>query len=216
LKLLKGYEGYLHADTYNGYDKLFIKEKIKEVACWFHARKKFHQIAKLTKKPLRAHIALTYIQKLYAIEHETKTLELYYDDIKLYRQAYSKPILKEYKAWLDLQINAVAGGALKEALKYTLNQWDALNTYLEQGYLMMDNNASERRMKPIALGRKNYLFVGSECCGQAAAIYYSLVETCKNCGINPLIYLTDILAQLPNCKTEEDYKALLPCSWIKK
>jgi len=124
--------------------------------------KKFHEITKLTKKPHRAHVALAYIQKLYAIERETKVLGLDYDEIKLYRQAYSKPILKEYKAWLDTQINAAARGALKEALKYTLNQWEALNTYLEEGYLMMDNNASERRMKPIALGRKSYLFVGSE------------------------------------------------------
>jgi len=174
LKLLKG---YLHADAYAGYDKLFINKKIKEVACWFHARKRFHEIAKLTKKPHRAHIALSYIQKLYAIEHETKALELDYDEIKLYRQAYSKSILKEYKAWLDVQINAVAGGALKEALKFTLNQWNGLNTYLEQGYLMTDNNVSERRMKSIALGRKNYLFVGLERGGQAAAIFYSIVET---------------------------------------
>ncbi len=211
---MKEYEGYLHADAYNGYDKLFIDGKIKEVACWFHARKRFYEIAKLTKKPHRAHIALTYIQKLYAIERETKELKLDFNEIKLYRQAYSKPILEEYKVWLDIQINAVAGGALKEALKYTLNQRDALNTYLEEGYLMMDNNASERRMKPIALGRKNYLFVGSERGGQAAAIFYSIVETCKNYGINPLIYLTDILTKLPNCKTEEDYKALLPGNWI--
>lgn len=216
LEILKGYEGYLHADAYPGYDKLFISKKLKEVGCWAHARKKFHEIAKLTKKPHRAHVALAYIQKLYAIERETKILKLDYDEIKLYRQAYSKPILKEYKAWLDVQINAVARGALKGALKYTLNQWDALNTHLEEGYLMMDNNASERRMKPIALGRKNYIFVGSERGGQAAAIYYSIVETCKNYKINPLQYLTDILLKLPNCKTEEDYKELLPKNWIKK
>jgi len=140
---------------------------------------------------------------------------LSFDEIKQYRQKHSKPILVEYKEWLDSQINAVSAGAFKSALKYTLNQWEALNTYLEKGYLKMDNNDSERRMKPVALGRKNYLFVDSERGGNAAAVYYSLVETCKNFNVNPLGYLTDILNQLPNCKSEEDYKALLPGNWNK-
>ncbi len=216
LTILKGYRGYLHADAYPGYDRLYKQGNIKEVACWFHARRKFYEVAILTKKPHRAHIALDYIKKLCAIERENKGQGLNFDEIKQARQKHAKPILAEYKQWLDIQINAVSAGAFKSALKYTLNQWAALNTYLEQGYLKMDNNDSERRMKPIALGRKNYLFVGSERGGQAAAVYYSIVETCKNFNINPLEYLTDILSQLPNCKTDEDYAALLPSNWIKK
>jgi len=216
LTILAGYQGYLHADAYPGYDRLYTQENIKEVACWFHARRKFHEVAVLTKKPHRAHIALDYIRKLCVIERTIKEQKLSFDEIRQYRQVHAKPILKEYKEWLNNQINAVSTGAFKSALKYTLNQWDALNTYLEQGYLKMDNNDSERRMKPIALGRKNYMFVGSERGGYAAAVYYSIVETCKSFNINPLEYLADILTQLPNCKSEEDYAALLPGNWIKK
>ena len=216
LKILDDYEGYLHADAYCGYDKLYATKPVKEVACWSHTRRKFHEVAILTKKPHRAHIALKFIRKLYSIEAKMRKHEFSYNQIKKHRQVHSKPILDELKAWLDIQINAVAKGPFKSALIYALNQWDALNTYLEEGYLKMDNNDSERRMKPIALGRKNFLFVGSERGGMAAAIYYSLVETCKNYQINPLNYLTDILSRLPDCKTEEDYKALLPKNWVRE
>lgn len=88
--------------------------------------------------------------------------------------------------------------------------------HLDQGYLKMDNNYSEQRMKPIALGRKNYLFVDSDRGGQAAAIYYSIIETCKNYRINPLQYLTETLAKSPDCKTEEDFEVLLPSNLFKQ
>jgi len=97
-----------------------------------------------------------------------------------------------------------------------LNQWYGLTTYLDEGYLMMDNNKAEQHIRPVALGRKNFLFVGSDRGGHAAAVYYSIVETCKSYNVNPLEYLADILTRLPHCTTEKEYKALLPNNWIKK
>ena len=112
-------------------------------------------------------------------------------------QARSVPILNAFKAWLDIQVHAVLPkSALGNAVLYTLRNWDALCRYTDAGYLEPDNNYAEQCLRPVALGRKNFLFVGSERAGHAAAIYYSLVESCKVNQVNPLTYLTYVLSRV--------------------
>jgi transposase len=194
---LKGYEGYLQADAFPGYDTLFRVGDVQEVACWAHARRKFVEVTSLMKTPGRAHTAIAFIKKLYAIESQIRRLK---DDEKLkQRQAQSRTILAQFKAWLDVEVNGVLPkSALGNAIGYTLKNWDALCRYTEHGFLEADNNFAERCMRPVALGRKNYLFVGSERAGKAAALYYSLIESCKLNKVNPLTYMTYVLSNVRN------------------
>lgn len=136
------------------------------------------------------------------------------DNRKAHRLTHSKLILDELKNWAERQINSVLPKSqLYKALNYPLNQWYGLITYLDEGYLMMDNNKAEQHIQPIALGRKNHLFVGSDRGGHAAATICSLVESCKNYKINPNEYLTNVLTRLPYCKTECQYHKLVPGIW---
>lgn len=192
LEHLKNFRGYVQADAFPGYDRLYANADIREVACWAHARRKFVEVAELMKTQGRAHEALGFIKALYRIERRARLL----DDAQRYaeRQRRAVPILNAFKAWLDTQANAVLPkSSLGAAVQYALKNWQALNRYTEAGYLEVDNNFAERCLRPVALGRKNFLFVGSERAGHAAAIYYSLIESCKVNKVNPLAYLTYVL-----------------------
>jgi len=148
------------------------------------------------KSPGRAHQAIIFIKRLYRIETQIRQLDDT-DRLKM-RQEKSTPILNEFKMWLDEQANAVLPKSeLGKAMHYTLNNWDALCRYTEAGYLEADNNVAERCMRPVALG-KNFLFVGSERAGKAAAIYCSLIESCKLNKVNPLTYMTYVLSSVRN------------------
>jgi transposase len=197
---LTGYAGYLQADAFPGYDILFRSKGVLEIACWAHARRKFVDVTALMKTPGRAHTAIAYIKKLYAIESQIRRLK---DDEKLkQRQAQSRKVLEQFKAWLDIEVHAVLPKSiLGNAICYTLKNWDALCRYTEQGFLEADNNFAERCMRPVALGRKNYLFVGSERGGKAAALYYSLIESCKLNKVNSLTYMTYLLSNVRNKST---------------
>ncbi len=197
MKFLENYRGYLQADAYPGYDVLYARGDIIEIACWVHARRKFKEAAALLKTPGRPHEALRFINRLYRIERDIKTVS----DVERQQQRQQKsiPILNQFKTWLDLQANAVLPkSALGNAVQYALKNWDALCRYTEQGFLEADNNFAEQCMRPVALGRKNYLFVGSERGGKAAAIYYSLIESCKVNKVNPLTYMTYLLSNVRN------------------
>jgi hypothetical protein len=210
--MLKGYEGYLQADAYSGYDALFTDGKIVEVGCWMHARRKFYEAR--TTDPPRAHQALAWISLLYKVEEEAREKEL--DDAQRHalRQEKSRPILTKLKEWLDQQEQqrVLPKSPIGEAIGYARNHWGALERYLEAGFLEIDNGASERAMKPVALGRKNWLFAGSKAGGKTAAILMSLCTTCKNLKVDPLAYLTDVLGRVsthPARRIEE----LLPDRW---
>ena len=115
------------------------------------------------------------------------------------RQDQSRKVLAQFKSWLDVEVNGVLPkSALGNAIGYTLKNWEALCRYTEQGFLEADNNFAERCMRPVALGRKNYLFVGSERGGKAAALYYSLIESCKLNKVNPITYMTYLLSNVHN------------------
>ena len=190
--VLADYQGDLQADAFPGYDRLFLDGRIREVACNVHARRRFVEAADLLKSPGRPHQALAFYKELFRIERQIKSLT---DAERLReRQHRTVPLLTRFKAWLDNVAHSVLPkDTLGEAVHYALKHWSALTRFTEAGHLEASNNYAERCMRTVAVGRKAYLFVGSERAGRAAAIYYSLVESCKANQVNPLTYLTYVL-----------------------
>ena len=203
------FQGYLQADAYGGYDGIYSGGGVTEVACWAHARRKFFEARETDTK--RAAQMLELVRQLYAVEDEARKLND--EQRRALRQAQSKPVLTRIKAWLDEEGQVVLPRSeLGQAFTYTLNQWEALNVYVTEGYLNIDNNAAERAMKRVALGRKNWLFAGNDYAGGTAARLYSLVASAERHGLDPQRYLTSVLAQLP-CTPEADLERLLPDVW---
>jgi len=212
-KMLAAYRGYLQADAYAGFDALYKDGRILEVACWAHARRKFFEIADAAPEGTRtaAHDALDWIVSLYMIERAIADEPP--DKKHKIRQAQSAPMLADFKTWLEGTLRTLLPRSpTAGAIGYALNQWAALNRYLESGILDIDNNACERAMRPVALGRKNFLFVGSDRGGRAAAVAYSLIETCKLHGVEPYAYLADVLRRLPAHPINR-VAELLPFRW---
>ncbi len=205
---LAHFGGYLQADAYPGYDGLYAEGKIVEVGCWAHARRYFEKAAKLHKRSGRAHVALSHIRALFMIERELKDLS---QEQRFWcRRQRVVPRLREFKDWLDEQRVAVSTkSAFGEAVTYTLNQWDALVEYVNHGMLEISNNIAENAIRPLAVGRKNWLHIGSRRGGEAAAIIFSLLATCKQNAVNPWQWLAYALEKLPTT-AQADYPALLP------
>jgi transposase len=212
---LEGYRGYLQADAYAGYDQVFADGKIIEVACWAHARRKFFEIARQAGQGHRisAHVALDFIGRLYDIEREAKAQQLDTEGIRRLRQEQALPILREFKDWLEARLRELAPKTpTAKAIGYALKNWQALERYTEDGRLEIDNNRSERAIRPLAIGRKNWMFLGSPKGGQAAATVFSLIQTCKELGLNPEAYLKEVLTRLPTTQ-QKDIDSLLPHHW---
>jgi len=210
---LKGWQGYLQADAYSGYDRNFVDGRIIEVGCMAHARRRYFEIAKAAKTPGFAHEIVQRIGELYAIEREAKEHNLAPPQRKQLRQERAPPLLAALKTRLEAHLPKLPPkGPLAEAIGYTLNHWTALNRYLDDGRLEIDNNAIERSIRPVAQGRANWLFVASERGGHAAAALYSLIESAKANGLNPYTYLRDVLTRLPVTKAK-DIDSLLPHVW---
>ena len=209
-RVLVDYTGTLVVDDYAGYKALF-KGNIQEAGCWAHVRRKFFEAHKLTHSEL-AKQALEKIQTLYRIEHEARDRPP--DERLQMRQQKSAPLLEKFKGWLLEHRPKVPGNtATAKAMDYALSRWQALCVHLQDAKVPIDNNAVENAIRPIALGRKNWLFVGSEQAGKRAANLLSLIESAKLNGHDPWVYLKDILTKLPtwpNSKLEE----LLPHRWI--
>ena len=210
-KFFKNYRGYLQADAYPGYDKLFNENKIIEVGCWAHTRRKFTDVIKSAKEPTLANQAIDLISQLYKIEKHCKNMpptQRYF-----YRRRFAKPILKKIYRWLKYnQPSAPPKSPLGSAINYALNHWQAFNNYLRDGILDIDNNQAERAIRPLVIGRKNYLFAGSDKGAENAAVIYSLIESCKMLDINPFNYLKDVLKRLPTTLSK-DIAELFPCYW---
>jgi hypothetical protein len=208
----EGFNGYIHVDGYAGYHSLENKLGIKLVNCMAHARRNFSEVAKLSKKQGGvSNAVLAQIGKLYQIEKMLKESEASIDLIKNTRQEKSKPILDKLKIFLEEnQKKTLPNSALGKAIAYMLNHWIGLTRYLEDGRIEIDNNRTERAIKPFATGRKNWLFCDSVRGADASANIYSLIETCKHHNINPYDYLKHTLAEINKCKTLEDYEKLLP------
>lgn len=203
------YEGYLQADAYGGYDGIYAGGGVREVACWAHARRKFFEARETDTK--RAVQMLELVRQLYAVEDEAWALSD--DERRALRQVQATPVLARIKAWLDEEGQIVLPRSeMGQAITYTLNQWQALNVYTTEGFLNIDNNAAERAMKRVAIGRKNWLFAGNDYAGGTAARLYSLVASAERHQLDPQRYLTSVLAGLP-VTPEAELDRLLPDVW---
>ena len=206
ISFLQEYQGYLQCDAYPGYNGLFARGNVVEVGCWAHARRKFVDAAKTSAGI--AHEAVARIKGLYAVEHEARDIDV--SQRALLRQEKSVPLLEAMKSWLEKQRDDVLPKSpMGEAITYTVNQWSALNVYTRDGNLAIDNNRAERAVKPFAIGRKNWLFFGSDRGGRTLAILASFTATCEQFGINPWTYLRDTLTHLPQI-TLDRADTLLP------
>jgi transposase len=212
---LAGYRGYLHADAFSGYDCLYLPDprttqaRIVEVACNAHARRKFYEAR--TSDALRSHQALAYYRQLYELERQAK--DFAEAQRMQMRQDLALPILKTFGAWVEKEYQAVLPKSpMAEALGYARNNWMALVRYTEAGFLAIDNNAAEREMKRIAIGRKNWLFVGSPQGGRTAAVLMSFTSTCNRLAVEPWSYLQDVLSRLPSTPAGQ-LDDLLPDRW---
>lgn len=220
-RFLEGFNGYLQADAFSGYDQVYATGKVIEVACMAHARRYWWESIETDSR--RAHEAISYIARLYALEAQFDQAKLKDDTRRDARQQYAIPILNTFEAWLKKeQPHVLPKSPIGKAFTYTLNQWLALCRYTEDGVLSIDNNLAERLMKPPALSRKNWLFVGSETGGERAAILLSIIASAKLCGVEPWAWLNHLFRELPlrlaaTSKSEKppDLTDLLPDNWLQ-
>jgi transposase len=205
---LKGFRGYLQADAFGGYDGLYATG-VTEVACWAHTRRKFVESRERDSRLSLEALAL--IRRLYEVERRAKELDG--DNRLSLRQRESVPVLRAIGEWLEAKRGAaLPKSPLGVAITYATNQWPALNVYVRDGDLAIDNNAAERALRGVAVGRKNWLFWGSDTGGQTAAVLTSCVATCRRHGIDPWSYLSDVLTRLP-CHPADRIVELLPDAW---
>jgi transposase len=208
---LKGYRGYLQADAFAGYNRICAGGDVTEVACWAHARRKFFD-AQGSCGP-EARRVLTLIGRLYSVERRAKRLGIAPERLSAWRQRHSRRRLAQLRVELDrLSLVVLPRSALGEALGYTLNNWQALTRYTEAPFLAIDNNHSERQIKQLVIGRKNWLFAGSEGGAQNAALLYSLVVSCKLAAVDPFAYLRDVLLRI-HTHPAERIGELIPREW---
>ncbi|UWQ59335.1 IS66 family transposase [Leisingera caerulea] len=195
---LASYKGWMHADGYSGFNELYRSGAIREVACMAHIRRKFVDVFQ-SQGLVVAEEAIRRTAELYAVEKDARGRPP--QERAQLRQSRSKPLLYDLEAWLAAQLARIPGKSeLAKAIRYALTRMKKLRPYLDHGILELDNNSAERAMKPIAIGRKNYLFVGSEGGGKAAAIAYTLIETAKMNSVDPQAWLTWVLAQIADHK----------------
>ena len=205
---------YLQADAASNYDGLYAQSPhIREVACWAHARRKFFEVAKHGNTPT-ASGALERINALFEIERQASEAGLDHYQRQRWRAEHAKPRLDELDQFLKTeQRQLLPNTPTMAAIGYVQNHWQAFTRYLEHGQCVIDNNAAERALRVVAIGRKNWLFAGSERGGHAAGIFYTLIESAKANGHNPRVYLEDVLRRLPTT-LDKHLDTLLPHRWI--
>jgi transposase len=191
---LKDFKGALQADAYAGFHHLYGDGAIYEVACWAHARRKFHEIHAIHASPATTE-ALERIRDLYVIEDQIRGKPA---DLRLaIRQTRARPLLDDLRKWMEKALHSLSSKSeTAGAIRYALSRWRALTRYTEDGHLEIDNSAAERALRAVALGRKNYLFAGSDAGGDRAAAMYSLIGSAKLNGLDPELYLRNVLAQI--------------------
>lgn len=191
-QFLLSFEGYLQADAYAGYDGLYKSKRIVEVGCWSHGRRRFVESLAIDT---RAATILALVQKLFQREREFKELSAMERTQK--RQEQSKPVLEQIdQLRQELETTVLPKSPLGEALGYIKNHWRALNRYLEDGRLNIDNNGAEYQLRAVAVGRKNWLFAGSFEGARRAATLYSLVQSCRLVSVDPFLYFRDVLFRI--------------------
>lgn len=209
VKFLGGYRGYLQADAYGGYDGIYAGGDVIEIACWAHARRRFFE-ARLTDTT-RGHAALARIKSLYEVERDAK--EMSAEGRKALRQERSAPVLAEFRAWLDVErAKVLPRSPISQAISYALSNWAALVRYTEDGRLDPDNNAAERAIRTIAVGRKNWLFCGSDGGGRTAATLIGICASCRRHDVDPWAYMRDVLVRV-SVEPASRVRELLPDRW---
>ena len=209
-EMLEGYEGYLQTDGYQGYDSAVgDREQIIQIGCFAHARRKFHEAGKVTKKAGGAEEGLKYINRLFRIEKELRAQDIVDQIFVAKRKELAEPVLDDFRKWLNKKSNhIVPQSLLGKAVGYTLKQWEKLVRYLDAAYLRPDNNAAERSIRPFVCGRKAWLFCGSPTGADASCAIYSLIESAKQNGLDPYGYLYYLFDTIPTLKG--NYEELLP------
>jgi transposase len=209
IDFLGDYRGYVHADAYSGYDELFRRPAIIEVGCWAHSRRKFDEAA--TSRQVEAIEIIARIAQIYKVEQKCK--EMTPEDRRLVREERSRPILDGIFERLEaLKPETIPSEPIRKAIDYALNQRQALYRFLEDGRLKPDNNTAENAIRPLALGRKNWLFAASERGARATALFLGLIQSCKACNINPWEYFDDVLRRIMSHPVSR-LKELLPDQW---
>ena len=209
LDFLEGFKGYVHADAYSGYDELFRRDHIIEVGCWVHARRKFDEAT--SSRPKEATEILARIAKLYRVEAECA--EMTPAERSKHREQCSRSVLDDIFQRLDeMKKVSLPSEPLRKAIDYALNQRQALYRYLEDGRLKPDNNLAENAIRPLALGRKNWLLAASDRGALATALYLGLIQSCKASGINPWEYFNDMLRRIMSHPITR-LRELLPDQW---
>jgi transposase len=212
-EFLKAFRGYLQADAYSGYDHFYEEPErgIEEVACWAHARRKHWEAQ--SSDLMRSTVMLAYIRLLYDVEREARDRKCVGEARRALRQKKSKPILEDIHAYLVReQPHVLPKSPEGEAIAYTLSNWKALTRYCDDGDLEIDNNGAERSLRGVAVGRKNWMFLGSDNGGRTAAVLTSLIASAKRLTLDPFTYLRDIFQRIsshPNSRLAE----LLPDQW---
>jgi transposase len=212
-KFLAGFEGYLHADAYGGYDHIYLgsNDAIREVACWAHARRKFFEA--IHSSPRDVHQILEWVRQLYDIEDRSR--ELSAAARRTLRAADAEPVLDRIEAYLaQLERRALPKSVLAKAVSYAQNQWQALRRYTTDGRLSIDNNVSERTLRHQAIGRKNWLFLGSRQAGPRAAVLFTILAGAKRHRIEPWTYLRELLLRLHDEDPRLD--EMLPDKWAAR
>ena len=195
LPILENFKGYLQTDGYAGYQQYGKKKEVTHLACWAHARREFEK--SLDNDKQRAEKALLLIQQLYALERKAKQDCLSAQEIKELRLAESLPIINEMGKWIFEEIkNTLPKSQIGKAMAYAYGRWDALSAYLYDGNLLIDNNLIENAIRPVALGRKNYLFAGSHEAAKRSAMIYSFFAICKKHEVNPFQWLKHALLNI--------------------
>jgi hypothetical protein len=224
---LKSFCGVLQADAYGGYDGIYATGQVTEAACWAHARRKFDEARESAAAD--AEWMLAQLGALYGVEEQVRpaveaarakaeaergpALAAAFELRRQARQALAAPVLAQLRAWLEQKHReALPQSLLGKAIQYTLKQWTALLYYLQDGAVDIDNNTAENALRPLALGRKNWLFLGSDEGGHRAAILYSLVESCKRHDVDPWLYLRDVLVRIES-QPPGTLRELLPDRW---
>jgi hypothetical protein len=191
---LKEFRGKLQADAYAGFNQLYEDGRIQQAACWAHVRRHFFDLEQAHSSPI-AREALQRIGMLYRVEEEIRGKPP--DQRRALRQAQSKPLLDSLRQWFEASLSKLSRKSeTTVAIRYALSRWDALTRYIEDGHIEIDNNAAERSLRGVALGRKNYLFAGSDAGGERAAAIYSLIGSAKLNGLDPEAYLRQVLTQI--------------------
>jgi transposase len=211
-RMLRTFTGYLHDDGYIVYETALDPARVQHVGCWAHVRRYFVDAEKTD--PVLAKEAVEQIRKLYELERKAKEAGLTLDEVRAQREELAPEILARFKEWLDVRATQVLPQSpMAKAIQYTLGRWEALGRFVHDGRLELDNNRAERALRQVAVGRKNWMQIGNERGGRTASVFYSLITTCKQRGIDPRTYLRDVMLRL---KEGVDPKTLTPREWLAR